>query len=53
MFVSIFIFILGVLVGYCLLGMLASSKQADLWTAISHAAQNNDTTLCKEILNNN
>lgn len=52
MLLSIFIFIVGVFIGFAFLGIIASAKQADLWAAIKLAAYKNDPSLCKKILNN-
>ena len=52
MFLSIFIFMLGVIVGFSFLAMIASSKQADLWEAIKLAAYKDDSSLCKQIIRN-
>ncbi len=53
MFLSFFLFILGVIVGFGFLAIIASSKQADLWAAVKLAAYKEDSTLCKELIQNN
>ncbi len=46
------LFFLGIIIGFSFLGLIASSKQADLWAAIRLAAYKNDSTLCKKIIDN-
>ena len=43
---------LGVIVGFCFLAIIASSKQADLWEAVNLAAYKDDSSLCKQIIRN-
>ncbi len=43
-------FIVGIIAGIFLIGILASGKTTDMWIAIERAAYKGDNSLCKELL---
>lgn len=42
--------LIGVFLGFIVFAILAGGKTADMWLAIERAAFNNDTTLCKQLM---
>ena len=50
MFLMIFLFGLGVVVGFCFLAMIALGKQADMMEAIKNSAYKNNSNYCRKFL---
>lgn len=50
MITAIVFFILGILLGFIFLGSIAADKQRALWQAVHVAAYQNDTSLCKQVV---
>ncbi len=50
MFLTVFCFIVGIILGFGSIAIIASSKQRELWDAIQLAAYKEDISLCRQIV---